>query len=158
VFHIWTWSARRYRLVRTLDHDSIFVAIAGSYTPLGLALLTGPARALLLGSVWLLAAAGVLLKTRLAHMSRGFSTGLYVGLGWVVVLALPALWTRLPLPAIGLLALSGSFYTAGALVYGSRRPNLFPSIFGFHELFHLLVIGGSAAIALVIWWWITPLL
>jgi hemolysin III len=108
--------------------------------------------------VWLLAVAGILLKTWLAHMSRGFSTGLYVGLGWVVVLALPAFWTRLPLPAVGLLALGGSFYTAGALVYGWRRPNPFPSVFGFHELFHLLVICGSAAIGLVIWGWITPLL
>jgi hemolysin III len=158
LFHIWTWSARRYWFMRTLDHDSIFVAIAGSYTPMGIALLGGPARVLLLGLVWLLTAAGILLKARLAHMSRGLSTGLYLGLGWAVVLALPAFWTRLPLPASGLLAVGGALYTTGALVYGWRRPDPFPDVFGFHELFHLLVIGGSAAIALVIWGWIAPLL
>jgi hemolysin III len=158
LFHIWTWSARRYQLMRILDHESIFVAIAGSYTPLGIALLGGTARILLLGSVWLLTAASILLKARLAHMSRGLSTGLYLGLGWVVVLALPAFWTRLPLPASGLLALGGVLYTTGALVYGWRRPDPFPDVFGFHELFHLLVIGGSAVIGLVIWGWIAPLL
>jgi hemolysin III len=158
LFHIWTWSARRYRFMRTLDHDSIFVAIAGSYTPLGIALLGGPARVLLLGAVWLLTVSGILLKARLAHMSRGLSTGLYLGLGWAVVLALPAFWTRLPPPASGLLAVGGALYTAGALVYGWRRPDPFPDVFGFHELFHVLVIGGSAAIALVIWGWIAPML
>jgi hemolysin III len=158
LFHIWTWSTRRYRFMRILDHESIFVAIAGSYTPLGIALLGGPGRILLLGSVWLLTAAGIVLKARLSHMSRGLSTGLYLGLGWAVVLALPAFWTRLPLPASGLLAAGGVLYTAGALVYGWRRPDPFPHVFGFHELFHLLVIGGSAAIALVIWGWIAPLL
>lgn len=158
IFHIWTWRTPRYYLMRTLDHSSIFVAIAGSYTPLGLALLGGWLRVLLLGAVWLLAVAGILVKSYHRHMSRALSTGLYVGLGWVVVLALPAFWTQLPVPALGFLGLSGLCYTTGALVYGWRWPDLDPHVFGFHELFHLLVIAGSAAMAVVIWFWIAPLL
>ncbi|MGO8946398.1 MAG: PAQR family membrane homeostasis protein TrhA [Ktedonobacterales bacterium] len=158
VFHIWTWRTPRYHFMRTLDHSSIFVAIAGSYTPLGLALLVGWLRVLLLGTVWLLVVIGILVKSFHRHMSRTLSTSLYVGLGWVVVLALPAFWTRLPGQALVLLGLGGLCYTAGALVYSWRWPNPSPRVFGFHELFHLLVVGGSAAMALVIWFWIAPLL
>lgn len=158
IFHIWPWRAPRYYLLRTLDHCSIFVAIAGSYTPLGLALLDGWLRTLLLSAVWLLAVFGILVKMFHPHMSRWLSTSLYVGLGWVVALALPAFWTRLPGTAVALLALGGLFYTIGAMVYAWRQPDPFPRVFGFHELFHLLVIAGAVAIGAVICLWIAPLL
>ena len=158
IFHIKTWSTARYYQMRTLDHSSIFVAIAGSYTPLGLALLDGWLRVLLLGAVWVLAVSGIVIKSYCPHMSRRLSTSLYVGLGCVVVLALPAFWTRLPGKAVGLLLLGCLVYSIGALVYGWRWPNPVPRVFGFHELFHLLVIAGSVAMALVIWIWVAPLL
>jgi hemolysin III len=79
-------------------------------------------------------------------------------MGWAAVLALPTLWVALPGAAALLLLLAGLFYTAGALVFRWQRPDPFPHIFGYHELFHLLVIGGSAAIAVVLWVWVVPLL
>lgn len=88
---------------------------------------------------------GIGLTIGMPHLSRELSTGLYVGMGWVAMLALPG-------PALALLALGGTLHTAGALVYARRWPDPIPHIFGFHEVFHALVIGGSAAIAVMLLW------
>jgi hemolysin III len=153
IFHLGAWRAPRYRLLRALDHANIFVAIAGTYTPLCISILDGWLRALMLCLIWLLAAIGIGLKLAKPRMSRGLSNSLYIGMGWVAALPLQAFWARLPLQAMQLLVLGGTLYTVGAVVYGWRWPDPWPRVFGFHEVFHLFVIGGSVATALVIWGW-----
>lgn len=157
VFHIGRWQPPRFRLLQAMDHASIFLAIAGTYTPFCFIVLDGWPRVALLALVWALAVLGISLKIGMSRMSRGLSTGLYVAMGWVAVLALPAFWAALPGAALALLALGGALYTTGAVVFGWRWPDPFPRYFGFHEVFHLLVIAGFAAITLALWGWVLPL-
>jgi hemolysin III len=81
---------------------------------------------------------------------------LYVGVGWAGVLALPAFKAALPWAALGVLLLGGVLYTIGAVVYALKRPDPFPRVLGFHEVFHLFVVAGGAAFAAMIWIWVLP--
>jgi hemolysin III len=156
VYHIGRWSPTAWRRLRALDHANIFILIAGTYTPLCFNLLSGWLRPAILALIWALAAAGVALTTLTLRTPRWLSTALYVGMGWVALLALPAFARALGWGAIALLLLGGGLYTAGAVVYARRWPNPFPRVFGFHEVFHLLVIAGGAAFATAIWFWALP--
>jgi hemolysin III len=154
-YHIGTgrWSATTARRLRALDHANIFVLIAGTYTPLCIALLSGWLQPAILGSIWGLAVIGVSLASLTLRAPRWLSASLYVGMGWVAVLALPAFLQRLPGVAVWLLLLGGALYTTGAVIYARKRPNPFPRILGFHEIFHLLVIAGSVVFSVVIALW-----
>ena len=154
-YHIGTgrWSAATARRLRALDHANIFVLIAGTYTPLCIALLSGWLQPAILGSIWGLALVGISLATLTLRAPRWLSASLYIGMGWVAVLALPAFLQRLPGVAVWLLLLGGALYTTGAVIYVRKRPNPFPRIFGFHEIFHLLVIAGSIVFSVVITLW-----
>jgi hemolysin III len=89
-------------------------------------------------------------------LPRWIGTGLYIGMGWVAVLALPAFLAVLPWTAVATLLLGGVLYTLGGVVYARRRPNPFPRVLGFHEVFHLLVVAGGATFATMIWLWVLP--
>ncbi len=156
VYHIGRWPEATRRRLRALDHANIFVLIAGTYTPLCFNVLSGWLRPALLITIWLLAAAGVALATFTLHAPRWLTVALYVGMGWVAVLALPAFLAALSWSAVLMLVLGGLLYTAGAVVYASRRPNPFPRVLGFHEVFHLFVIAGGLAFTLAIWIWALP--
>lgn len=146
----------RQRLMRTLDHAGIFIGIAGTYTPFCMLVLQGWQRIALLAAVWLCALAGIALKVAWPGMSRQLSTYLYVSTGWTGMLVLPAFWRALPPPALALLLLGGSLYTLGAAIYAWRWPDPFPRVFGYHEIFHLLVIGGSTVVTVVLLRWVVP--
>ncbi|HGY08650.1 MAG TPA: hemolysin III family protein [Oceanithermus profundus] len=133
--------------LRKLDHAAIFLFIAGSYTPVLLTLLSGPARWAWLGLVWGLAAVGVGLKLWRVNAPRWLSTLSYLGLGWLAVALVPQL--RLPPQALAWMLASGALYSIGALVYALKRPNF--RGFGFHELWHLFVLGGSATMFAAVW-------
>lgn len=158
-YHIGTghWSSNAARRLRSLDHANIFVLIAGTYTPLCLALLTGWLQPGILVLIWALALTGVGLASLSLRAPRWVTAGLYVGMGWVALLALPAFLERLPWPAVGLLLLGGVLYSVGALIYTLKWPNPFPRVLGFHEVFHLFVIAGSVSFATVIAVWATAL-
>lgn len=153
LYHIGRWSTRPARVLRTIDHANIFVMIAGTYTPLCFNLLSGWLRITLLAVIWSLAALGVSLALLTLRLPRWITTALYIGMGWVVVLALPAFLAVIPWYAVATLVLGGILYTLGAVVYARKRPNPFPRVFGFHEIFHLFVIAGSIAFASCIWIW-----
>ena len=153
LYHIGRWSTRPARIFRALDHANIFVMIAGTYTPLCFNLLSGWLRVTILLVIWVLAALGVGLAILTLRLPRWIAATLYIGMGWVVVLALPAFLAVMPWYGVGLLLLGGILYTLGAVVYARKRPDPFPRIFGFHEVFHLFVIAGSSAFALCIWIW-----
>jgi hemolysin III len=130
--------------LRRLDHVAIFLLIAGTYTPFCLLALQGAWRRGLLALVWGLALCGVLLKVLWMDAPRWLSVVLYLGMGWVAVVAAPALLQAVPAGGMAWVLAGGLIYSVGALVYGFKRPNPIPGVFGFHELWHLFVVAGSA--------------
>jgi hemolysin III len=156
LYHIGNWSLPTKRVLRAIDHANIFLMIAGTYTPLCFNLLSGWLRIVILVVIWVLATAGVGLSILTLRLPRWVSASLYIAMGWVVVLALPAFLAVVPWYAIATLLLGGVLYTIGAVIYALKRPNPFPRVFGFHEIFHLFVIGGSVAFACCIWIWALP--
>ncbi len=155
-YHIGKWPERTRRVLRSLDHANIFVLIAGTYTPLCFNILDGWLRIAILSIIWFLAVLGVAFSVLTLRLPRWVGASLYIGMGWVVVLALPAFLAVLPWTAVATLVLGGLLYTIGAIVYARRWPNPFPHILGFHEIFHLFVIAGSVAFATCIWIWALP--
>lgn len=153
LYHIGRWYPRTDRVLRAIDHANIFVLIAGTYTPLCFNLLSGWLRVTILIVIWTLAALGVGLAILTLRLPRWITAALYIGMGWVVVLALPAFLAVIPWYAVALLLLGGILYTLGAVIYARKRPDPFPRVFGFHEIFHLFVIAGSSAFATCIWIW-----
>ena len=155
--HIGAWRKSQHRVWRALDHASIYVAIASTFTPFCAAFLSGWPRAVLLCVTWALTIGGIGLTLFRPRLSRLLRSALYSALGvGSMLLLLPALWQALPAPAMSLLALSGLLYLVSAVVYVRRWPDPLPLVFGYHEVFHLLVIAGNAASALVIWIWVAP--
>ncbi|HEX7737791.1 MAG TPA: hemolysin III family protein [Ktedonobacteraceae bacterium] len=153
LYHIGRWRPLADRVLRAIDHANIFVMIAGTYTPLCFNLLSGWLRVTILAVIWSLAVIGVGLAILTLHLPRWVNAALYIGMGWVVILALPAFLAVIPWYAVAILLLGGVLYTLGAVVYARKRPNPFPRVFGFHEVFHLFVIAGSIAFASCIWIW-----
>ncbi len=142
IYHRGHWSQRVTHVLRRLDHSNIFLVIAGTYTPLAVALLpAGTARRLLL-VVWVGALGGLLARVFWLGAPRWLYVPVYVALGWVAVWFLPA-FARSGGPGVAWLVIAGGVaYTAGAVVYGLKRPNPSPRWFGFHEVFHSLTAVG----------------
>jgi len=130
-------------LLRRIDHMMIYVLIAGTYTPVCVLALAGDWGRTLLVTVWLLAAAGIILTIAWFGAPRWLTTGVYLLMGWLVIIAFYPLIQSLTPGALAWLAAGGLLYTAGALIYGFKWPRINSSWFGFHEIFHLFVIGGS---------------
>jgi hemolysin III len=143
LYHLLPLSERGNRVLRRLDHIMIFLLIAGTYTPVCLIPLRGGWGWSLLVSVWTLALAGVVLKLFWLQAPRWLSTGIYLFMGWLIVVAFWPLIQTVPPGGVIWMAVGGLFYTVGAVIYGLKRPNLIPGVFGFHEIFHLFVIAGS---------------
>ena len=156
VYHIVTWSSAKRRVLRAIDHADIFVLIAGTYTPLCFNILTGWVRITILVVIWLLALTGISISIFTLKLPRWATAALYVGMGWVVALALPAFLAVLPWIAVAILLLGGVLYTVGAIIYARKQPDPFPAVWGYHEVFHLFVILGSAAFAACVWIWALP--
>lgn len=156
LYHRGNWNAPVTRRLRRLDHTTIFVAIAGTYTPIALLALHGWIAEALLATVWAGALLGAMLEWAPVRVPRVLSTSVYVAVGWVAVIALPALWSTLGVLAfVGVLA-GGLLYSLGAAVYARKRPDPFPQIFGFHEVFHAFVIAAVAVHAAVIAFAVLP--
>lgn len=152
-YHIGHWQEKQRRLLRTLDHANIFMLIAGTYTPLCFCLLLGWLRIALLGGIWLLAVLGMGLSIFMLRLPRWIIALLYISMGWVAIFAFPILLTIVSWQAVAMVLLGGFFYTIGAIIYACKRPDPFPRIFGFHEVFHLFVIAGNVTFVLCVWIW-----
>ena len=139
-YHRGTWSEPVRLRLRRLDHSMIMVAIAATYTPVAVAALDLHSARVLLAVVWSLAVVGVIAQLVWLHAPRWFVATLYLALGWTAVAFLPTLWRELGVASFALLVVGGVVYSVGAVVYARRRPDPAPAIFGFHEVFHLLVI------------------
>jgi hemolysin III len=145
LYHRVAWrspGARRW--MRRLDHSMIFVLIAGTYTPLALLALRGALASALLIAVWAGAAAGIVLTLVWIDAPERLVALLYVLLGWVGAAAAPEMFATLGAAPAALVATGGVLYTAGAVVYIRKRPDPVPAVFGYHEVFHVLVIAAAA--------------
>jgi hemolysin III len=153
LYHRWPGSARLKPVLQRIDHSTIFVFIAASYTPIALIVLHGALAWLILGIAWTGAAAGVTFSLGWIEAPRGLIVASFLALGWVAVIAFPQLLSDLSPGPLVLLASGGLLYSAGAIIYARQRPDPWPRWFGFHEIFHALVIMAAAAqyIALVVW-------
>ncbi|MGH7894750.1 MAG: PAQR family membrane homeostasis protein TrhA [Candidatus Binatia bacterium] len=154
LYHRVTWSPSRRRWMGRLDHSMISVLIAGTYTPFGVLGLSGAFAAVLLAVVWGGAVANIALHLLWIDAPKWLSSALYVALGWVGVAAMPGLVAHVGWTPTALLFVGGVLYSLGALVYALRRPDPVPSVFGYHEVFHALVVVAAmahyAAVALVL--------
>jgi hemolysin III len=144
LYHRVTWQPRARRWMRRLDHAAIYLLIAGTYTPFGLLVLSGVWRWTILPIVWGGAVTAIALKLAWVDAPAWLAAALGIGLGWVGVIAFPQLWAHSGLAGIAPLLVGGILYTAGAVVYARRRPDPVPAVFGYHELFHALVIAAAA--------------
>lgn len=145
LYHRRSWSPAAARWMRRADHSMIFCFIAASYTPFALLVLDGTLAIVLLVVVWSGAVAGIVLKLLWLDAPDWLAALLYVVLGWTAVAAGPALYSALGPLRMGLLAAGGILYTVGAVVYARQRPDPSPRVFGYHEIFHVLVIAAAAA-------------
>lgn len=144
IYHTLKLSDRATAVLRRIDHMMIFVLIAGTYTPICLIPLRGRWGWTLLILVWAFALAGIILKALWLDAPRWLSTAIYVIMGWLVVVAFVPLERALPVGGVVLLVAGGITYTLGAVIYAIKWPRIQFKNFGFHEIFHLFVMGGSA--------------
>jgi hemolysin III len=140
VYHRGTWSPRTWAFLRRFDHANIFLLIAGTYTPFTLLLVEGPRRVVLLSVVWGVALLGAVFRVLWTDAPTWLYVPIYIGLGWVAVFFADDFVRGGGPVVLALVAAGGLLYTLGGVVYGLRRPNPFPSWFGFHEVFHTLTV------------------
>lgn len=142
VYHRGTWSPRTAAVLRRLDHTNIFLIIAGTYTPLAVFLLPEATARTLLIIVWSGALVGLLARVLWLGAPRWVYVPVYVALGWVAVAYMGQFWASGGPAVVWLVVAGGVAYTAGAVVYGLKKPNPSPRWFGFHEIFHVLTVIG----------------
>jgi hemolysin III len=144
LYHALPLTERPLRALRTLDHIAIYFLIAGTYTPVALVTLDGALGWTLLAAVWLIALAGIPFKLFFLDAPVWVSTATYLGMGYLALLAVVPLARAVSLGGLAWLIAGGFAYTIGAVIYACRRPDPFPGRFGHHEIWHLLVLSGSA--------------
>jgi hemolysin III len=156
IYHRWPGPARFKPLLQRIDHSTIYVFIAASYTPIAVLMLHGALVWMILVVAWAGAAAGVAFTLGWIEAPRAVVAASYLALGWLAVIALPQLLHVLGLVPVVLLGAGGLLYSAGAIVYATQRPDPWPRTFGFHEVFHALVIAAAAAQYAAIIGWVLP--
>ncbi|MCP3936315.1 MAG: hemolysin III family protein [Actinomycetia bacterium] len=142
-YHRLAWGTRAHELFRRLDHSMIYFTIAATHTPVLIVVLDGAALVMMLVIAWTGAAVGAIVQSTWATPPRWLTVGSYAAVGWCVAPVVTRLW-GLGVAAFVLLVAGGIIHSVGALVYGIRRPDPFPRWFGFHEVFHALVVAAVA--------------
>jgi hemolysin III len=156
LYHRWRWSPRWKPIMRRVDHSTIYVFIAATSTPIALLVLEGTLRVVVLASVWIGAALGVAFALAWIDAPRLLTAGTYLAVGWVGVVAVPQLLSEVGVAAFVLFLVGGLLYSAGATIYAARRPDPWPRTFGFHELFHVLVIAAALVHFIAMAAWVVP--
>ncbi len=148
LYHLGNWSPKVRKNLQRLDHANIFALIAGTYTPIAFNVLSGWWRIGLLVTIWGLALLGMSLAAPALRIPRWVMVVLYIVMGWVALAAIPPIVAAVGLGSMLLLVAGGVFYTLGALAYALRWPNIWPRVFGYHEVFHLATIAAAASFLL----------
>ena len=144
LYHSVPWSQGWKRRLQRIDHAMIYLVVAGTFTPIAIAVLDGSALVVALTLIWVLAVAGITLKAILPDVNAALSITLQMIMGWLAVIWMPQIYSGLGLWAVMLIAVGGLCYTAGVVIFTTKRPRLFPRVFSHHEVFHLLVVAGSS--------------
>jgi len=139
---LYHWTPEVFLPLRKFDHSSIYIMIAGSYTPMCLIAFTGPVRWVVLGLEWTLAAIGIAAAMSMEKPPTWLRLTLYLVMGWMILPILGLVNKDLPSQALAWMVAGGFFYTIGSVIYAVKKPDLWPGRFGFHELWHLFVLGG----------------
>lgn len=142
-------------VLRTLDYDSVFLLIAGSVTPLVLVLFRSTYGWTVLGAVWVIASVGIVLRSVLRQLPKYVTNTLYIALGWLPVLLVGA-GASVPGGALALMASGGVVYSAGFVIFVVERPNPWPGVFGFHEIWHLMVVVAALLHYLLMYLYVLP--
>lgn len=156
VYHRWSPESRWKPVLRRVDHCVIFVFIAASYTPIAALVLEPPSSTIVLVSVWAGALLGVVFSVAWIDAPRAAVALAYVAVGWVIVIALPEVFDEAGALPAALFLGGGLLYSAGAAVYARQRPDPWPRVFGFHELFHALVIAAAVIHFVAMAGWVIP--
>jgi hemolysin III len=156
LFHRLRCSAQMRSLLARIDHSAIYIFLAASYTPIALLVLDDWARVTVLAVVWAGAVGGVALSVAWVTAPRLLFTVPYLLFGWVALIASPQLFSRMETTPLLLFLVGGVLYSAGAVVYATRRPDPWPHTFGFHELFHALVIAAAVTHFVAMAGWVIP--
>jgi hemolysin III len=157
LYHRPEWSPGRARWFLKLDHTAIFLVIAGTATPILLLTSDGAMRTVLLFAVWSITVGGIVYEWLPGTAPRGYVTTVYLVLGWVGIVALGDLWRRTGIAGVALVLGGGVLYTTGAIVHAARRPDPWPHVFGYHEIFHVLVIAAALLHYLALAFCVLPL-
>ncbi|MDW3217733.1 MAG: hemolysin III family protein [Acidimicrobiales bacterium] len=144
LYHRVDWAPKARSRMKRLDHSMIFIAIAGTYTPIAVFALSPGVARVVLPVVWIGALVGIVVRNLWPDAPKPLAAAPYVAVGWVAVFVMFDMWSSLGVAGFTLVAVGGLLYTFGAAVYALRRPNPWPHHFGYHEIFHLFVIGGAA--------------
>ena len=152
--HRVTWNERGYRWSRRIDHAGVYLAIAGTYTPFGLLVLHHSWRVVVLAVVWGGALAAIVLKFVWVDAPKWLSAAIAITLGWISVIVVPQMIDGVGWDGTTLMLAGGLAYTVGGFVYALRRPDPLPAVFGYHEVFHLLVVAAVALQYSVIAFWL----
>ncbi len=156
IYHRWRGDVRWRPLLQRIDHSTIFVFIAASYTPIALLVLHGTTQVVVLIGAWAGAIAGIALSVAWIGAPRWLAAATYLALGWFALLAAPQLIGGLPAWPLVLIVAGGVLYSVGAVIYATQRPNPWPATFGFHEVFHALVIAAATAHVVAMAGWVLP--
>jgi hemolysin III len=148
-------SPRLNEVLRTLDYDSVFLLIAGTTTPLVLVLFRNVYGWTVFGAVWAIAVIGIVLRSVWRRVPKYVTNTLYISMGWLTVLLVGAN-VALPLGALALMAAGGLVYSAGFVIFVIERPNPWPGVFGFHELWHVLVVVAAVLHYLLMYFYVLP--
>lgn len=157
LYHVPRWSSRTRYLLSRFDVAMIQLFIAAAFTPIALHALQGAWRTWSLTIAWVIAGVGAIIAASPVRGPRWLVALAYLGFGWLGVVPVAKAVAAMPWQGAALLAAGGLFYTVGAIVYARRWPDPWPEWFGFHEIFHLLVIAGGAAHFVAVWRYVLPL-
>ncbi|MGZ6981888.1 MAG: PAQR family membrane homeostasis protein TrhA [Ilumatobacteraceae bacterium] len=157
-YHTLPWGPHGRSIMRRLDHSAIFLAIAGAYTPIMAVALTGWQKVVVLSAAWGGAVVGMTLEWVPLKVPRPLFTAIYVIVGWSAALAFPQLYRHLGGTGFALVLGGGLLYTLGAVVYALKRPDPWPKVFGFHEIFHLFTLAGAGCHLAAIAFYVVPLM
>jgi hemolysin III len=155
LYHRPTWNPRARAWLARLDHVGVYLLIAGTYAPFGLIVMTRAWAILVLATVWGGAFVAIVAELVWNQIPKWLSAAIGVTLGWIGAVAFSQL-LKLSAPALLLVVAGGVLYTAGALIYARRRPNLLPGFFGYHELFHALTIAAAACQYVAVAFYVLP--
>lgn len=156
LYHSIPWQPPWKKRMQRLDHTMIFLVVAGTFTPIALASLSGASLRIALWSVWGLAIVGIVLKTLLPNTATWLSLTIQLTMGWSALIWMPAIYRQLGTAAIVLIAVGGLFYTVGVVIFTRKSPVLFARSFSYHELFHVMVILASVSHYLAVYLYAVP--